>query len=575
MNPQRLEWAIAAWMVLGVFQQTVYAPDAALASGSVLPSPAQGLLAQASEFDYEDFNFWSHQCGLLYDTGDYEAALASCEQAISLKPNDDNFGLWTTRGNALFHLGQYVEALVSYQWVTAVEAEAPDVLTYQCATLVQLGQFDQAVTTCETALQSGADWEELSPAQAWYYQGLAFQGLEQWPAALQAYDQAKAIDPRDPRITAEACVLSTELDLPDRCSPMTAVEAYDQALAREPDNSFLWYRQGLLLEQLGRFHPALVSFQKAVEARPDYTLALAHQCAVLNEMEDFEAASSACKAAFHGDLQWDGLGPAYGWSQISAAQIGQGDYEAALASAERATTLNPEYLGGWNNRAVSLWHLRRYEAALQAIAVEADRLPQEPFLFDQRRRVLMASNRGLILYALGRYSDAIAAYSQALSLQKLSQGYLGADGTLVDATFQADLWTNLANAQLASGQFTQATSAAITATQQQPTSADAWYTLALVYLSNQNLTGAWQAYQQAARLEPERTDVLVGQGLTLKQANCPQAAFQVFGVLLNLDPSNQVARQQYSQLLEAQRQTIGSQAEPEPETEPAACSIPL
>ncbi|NER83509.1 MAG: tetratricopeptide repeat protein [Leptolyngbya sp. SIO1D8] len=321
-----------------------------------------------------------------------------------------------------------------------------------------------------------------------------------------------------------------------------------------------------MLEQLGHYHQALVSYQRAVTARPDNTLALAHQCAVLNELEQFEAAIAACDAAFQGNNLWDGIGPAYGWSQTSAAQIGLGEYEAALASANRAIALNADYLGGWNNKAVSLWHLQDYEEALQSITIDRETPAPEPFMFQRRRQVLMASNQGLILYAMERYQHAIAAYSTAIALQQLGQNYLGEAGTLVDADFMARVWVNLANAQLAERQLAQATVSARTATQQSHTTTDAWYTLALTHFAEGNYDAAWVAYQQAAQLQPERIDILMGQALTLKQAGCTQEAFQVFGALLNLDPSNPVARREYRNLLQEQQQPIAADADTDLET---------
>ncbi len=567
--------AIIAWITIGLVGPPAQAIVRAVSPALTPEPPAQ---AQAAEFDYPDPAFWAEQCHLLQAAGEYEAALASCDRAIGLSPSDDNLALWATRGEALFRRGRYVEALVSYQRVTEVMPDDAQARTHQCAALVQLDQFAAAVAACESAIAINDNWGSESPATAWYNLGLALQGQEQFDAALDAFFKALVFDVNDPRPQAEICVLSADLGVLGQCPLGKAAVAYDQALGADPQNPLLWYRQGLVLEQLGRYHQSLVSFRRAVALRPDHTLALAHQCAVLNQLEEFEAALIACETALQGNPRWDGLGPAYGWSQTSAAQIGLGEYEAALASAQRAVALNPKYLGGWNNQAVSLWHLGRYPEALRAIEVEPVRLTEEPFVVDSRRQVLMAFNRGLILYELGRYRSAIAAYYQAADLQQLGQDYLGPRGTFIKAELIAQVWMNLAIAQVADGQMAEARVSALTATQQSPTSADGWYTLGLVYLADGQMEKAWQAYQQAARFEPERTDVLLGQGLTLSQAHCSQEAVEVFGAVLNLDPSNLVARQQYRQLLqEQQEQARAAFSEPTNDSDAVAnqCMISL
>ncbi|MDB9526530.1 tetratricopeptide repeat protein [Oscillatoria sp. CS-180] len=557
MKLSGLEWAIAGcfWLSIGNFSSTTRAASGASVS-STAARLSQAEWAQAAEFDYDDFDFWAEQCLLSQAAEDYETALASCDRAISLQPDAENIDLWTARGTAQFHLGLYVEALASHQYVTALRPESSPALTHQCVTLVYLDQFEAAINTCQHAIELDNDWGDSSPLAAWYHKGVALLELGLRQRAFNAFSRAQVFAPSDPRLEAELCILKEALDHGSGCPLVKAASAYDQALVDDPQNFRLWYRQGLVLEQLGRYHQALTSYEQAIALRPDSTLALAHQCAVLNELDNFEGAIAACEAALQGDARWDTLGPAYGWSQISVAQVGLGEYEAALAAADRAIALNEDYLSGWNNRAVSLWYLGQPEDALRAIDAQGETRLVEPFVFERRRQVLMAFNRGRILYDLGLYQQAASAYSQAIALQQLGQDYLGDSGLLVSNHFLADLWINLATTQLADGRFVDAILAATTATQQYPNETDAWYTLALAHLANNDEVSAWEAYQQAARLQPNRPDVLMGQGITLKRAGCPQAAFQVFGVLLNLDPNNLQARQEYLQLLEAQQQAI-------------------
>ncbi|MEM1309365.1 MAG: tetratricopeptide repeat protein [Cyanobacteria bacterium P01_H01_bin.153] len=573
MTSPRFEWAIAGWMAMNLLGVTLPA-KAAIATAS--PPTAPPAIAQAGEFEYDDVEFWVEQCLALQTAEEYEAAISSCEQAISLRPGADNLELWSARGDALFQTGHYAEALVSYRQVTAVMPEHSPALTDQCAALVQLGQWEAALATCGAAISADSEWGEASPVSAWYYTGVALQGLGHEQRAFDAFFKAQVFDPNDPRLVAEICVLAEALHQLGGCSIARAAAAYDQALAADPHNALLWYRQGLVLEQLGQYNLALVSYQRAVAARPDHSLALAHQCAVLNELADFEAAIAACEAAFAGSGDWDELGAAYGWSQTSAAQIGLGDYESALASADRAISLNRHYLGGWNNRAVSLWHLGQFEDALRAINVSHDQPVSEPFIFDRRREVLMAFNRGLILSELERHREAIAAYSRAIALQQIGQDYLGADGTLVSAAFMADVWLNLSLAQLATEDLAQSTRSAREAIEQNPTVAETWSTLALVRLSDEDFEGAWRAYGEAAQRQPDSLEVLTGQGFTLQQAECPQAALQVFSAILNLDPSNLVAQQQYRQLLQVQQALLRSLTDPNSDSEPPAdkCQFP-
>lgn len=85
----------------------------------------------------------------LANLGEYAEALASFNQAIALQPNDD--AAWVFRGVVLIHLGQYQEALLS---------------------------CDRAIQICPTH------------AEAWTFRGVALHRLGRYPEAYASYDRA-------------------------------------------------------------------------------------------------------------------------------------------------------------------------------------------------------------------------------------------------------------------------------------------------------------------------------------------------------------------------------------------------
>ncbi|MBE9070919.1 tetratricopeptide repeat protein, partial [Leptolyngbya cf. ectocarpi LEGE 11479] len=565
--------------------------------------------AQATEFELEDFDFWAEQCVLLsYDT-DYEKTLEACETAIGLKPKRDNLELWSARSRALFELGQYVEAIGSYNRVLSVAPRESVALAYQCASYVQLSRLDDAIATCEQALAINGSWGTDSPALAWYYHGLALQTTGRLETALGSYGRALRLEPENIMARAGQCAIAAELGYTggpgnsyQGCTLGESVVAYEQALAQQPDAETLWFQQGLALEQLGRYAQALTSYEQAIGLVEDYSLALAHQCGVLNQLEDFETALAVCDAALAGNGNWDRLGSVYAWSQRSAAQVGTGDYEGALASADRAVAILPDYPGGWNNRAVSLWYLEQLNEATVAIATayskEKDILetlaaetfdrsyPESPILF-HRRRVFTAFNQGSILLDLGAYDEAVGAYRRA---ESTLVNWQLPGGTLVSDKFLAKLWSNFAIALHATGNsslFWQAGDYAQKATQLAPDSYEIWYNSGIIQtavghygyalaaldqateidpenpdlapawlalgtraLDAAQIPIAWQALQRAATLTPDNIDIAIKQGDTLEQAGCPQIALQFFEVLLNVAPDNSLVAERYQKLLD-------------------------
>ena len=561
-------------------------PGLALGALVGVAGPQLSVVAQeqTAGFELEDFEFWAEQCLLLSTETDYQKTQETCEQAISLEPKDDNLALWFARSHALFHLGQHVEAIASFGQVLKVAPNDSISLTYQCASQYQLSQLETAVDTCEQALRLDGSWGTDSPALAWYYRGLALQAQGRLETALASYSRALTLTPDDLMVQAGRCAVASELGLYDQCSLAEAVIAYEQALAANPDDATLWFQQGLALEQLGRYAQALTAYGGAIAIKPDHSLALVHQCAVLNELKDYETALATCDTALAGDGNWNQLGPVVAWSQRSAAQIGLEDYEAALASAERAIAINPNYPGGWNNRAVGLWHQGELDAAQVAIkaAYDAEQtlLPlfSEDFnrdytespIFFQRRRAVTAYNEGTIflsLYAATPWAQnhaeqASSAYQRALDIHEEWQPKLMIDpynlagnvalpveGALLADPFLARLWTNFAIAEFYSGRLSSAEYAANRAIDHNSESFDVWYNLGTISLqANAAPIEVWDAFANAALIDPESAAPLVGQGMTLVNAACYPEALQVFEQVLNLDPNNLLAQQQHSEL---------------------------
>jgi tetratricopeptide (TPR) repeat protein len=189
-------------------------------------------------------------------------------------------------------------------------------LVDRCAALSQASKYTEAIAACDLALKSDSDWGTATPALAWYNKGVALKKLGQYQEAIASYDQALAISPTD---------------------------------------ATAWTEHGVLLSVVGKPALALASQQFAVKISPNYSQALANQCAAFNKLGQFKEAQEPCEKALQGDGKWGETSPAFAWDQRGNALAGQGNYEEALASHDRAIGLNPDYAEAWNNRSVTLW----------------------------------------------------------------------------------------------------------------------------------------------------------------------------------------------------------------------------
>ena len=545
----------------------------------------------SNQFDYKNLEFWSNQCLSLIDEKQYAKATLSCEKAIALQPKASNKELWAARSNALFHTGQYAESLVSYDRVLQVDPKASSAIAYQCAAQLQLDRLEDAVDTCEKALKVDGSWGKDSPAFAFFYRGLALRRLGRLETAAASYKLAKRLKPDDFLIKAELCSTLAEVQN-QACNVKDAIADYERGLAAEPSNSALWAQQGLALESIGSYPEALTSYNQALKLRPDSALVLAHRCAVLNALEDYKTAFESCEGALQGDGKWGTVGTAYLWAQRSAALLGLGKFEEALAAADRAVAIDSKYAPGLNSRAVSLWQLTRYREAKAAIVQTIDtyaatepifqntfeRIYPDALTIFNRGRIFAWFNRGRILASLKDYLGAkdaydrsiaaVAAYQQTLNRSELTaSASLNPSGGLnlseglntIDRRLLANIYANQGAAYLhlsadtnnGSKNLNEATKATQRAIELNPASFAAWYNQGLILAKQAKYCEALKAYTRAAQLSPNNPYVVAAQGVALESAGQTQQAITVFNQLLNLDPNNALAKKRLDDLTTA------------------------
>ncbi len=129
------------------------------------------------------------------------------------------------------------------------------------------------------------------------------------------------------------------------------------------------------------------------------------------------------------------------YHRLSVIALQRGDFGQALAWTDKAIAINQELVEIWNNRALALAELKRYDEARQsferAIAIRPDNwdayynlgrmlLIQKEYgeaLAPMQRATELDphsastfNNLGLVLHELYRYDEAIAAYDRALEL---------------------------------------------------------------------------------------------------------------------------------------------------------------
>jgi tetratricopeptide (TPR) repeat protein len=198
---------------------------------SLTPQERNQKIVEIEQLLKEDNQIPSNSADLLFELGnlllaakEYQAAIASYDQALKLNPNDDE--AWNNRGNALGNLGRYEEAIAS---------------------------FDQA-------LKLNQNYDE-----AWYNRGNALDNLGRYEEAIASYDQALKLKPND-----DSAWYNRGNALGNLGRYEEAIASYDQALKLKPNDDSAWYNKACCYALQGDVIRSIENLQKAIDLNPQW-----------------------------------------------------------------------------------------------------------------------------------------------------------------------------------------------------------------------------------------------------------------------------------------------------------------
>lgn len=155
-------------------------PDATAAPTPVLEVEPEEQLKQAISL--------AKQGDKLFLDGDLEAAIASYDQALKIKP--DLAEVWNNRGVALTRLQRYHEAIVSYESAIQLRYHYADAWNNRGVALGKLNHYEAAILSYQRAIDLKSNYMD-----AWNNRGFALAKLQKYDEAISSYNQAAKIRP--------------------------------------------------------------------------------------------------------------------------------------------------------------------------------------------------------------------------------------------------------------------------------------------------------------------------------------------------------------------------------------------
>jgi Uma2 family endonuclease/Flp pilus assembly protein TadD len=204
-----------------------------------------------------------------------------------IKPDKDD--AFYNRGNLLFKLGRYEEAIDSYDKALAIQLDFYEAWYNRSIALRKLERNEEALANYDKVLEIEPDdyW-------TWFNRGSTLLKLGRYQEAIASYDKALEINSDFPIAWyIRGRVLFYNLELYTE-----AINSFDKALKIELNNPAAWADRGLALYYLRQYEEAIASFNKAVEFTQNDDKALA---VVPNIADTFY--NKACCYAMQGNVE--------------------------------------------------------------------------------------------------------------------------------------------------------------------------------------------------------------------------------------------------------------------------------
>jgi len=294
---------------------------------------------------------------------------------------------------------------------------------------------------------------------------------------------------------------------------------WSNVVQRNPLNFRGWSSLATVLEKRGDFKAALAHYDRAIQQKPDYYIALYNKGLLLGRMGKTEDAISL----FHQTLR---IKPDYSKALINlgVALVRAGRVDDGVSYLQRALTIQPMSLQANLNLATIFVNSGKPEAAVEHYL---NALRTEPESFEIHNSV------GRILHVLSRYDEAAYHYKEAIRLNpKNPEAYL-----------------NLANSQMALNLLDDAMPSYKEAVRLKPDLVEGYINWGVACLKRKNLDEAIELFRNALKINPNLVEAHANLGNALYMKGKMAEAMQSFSMALRLKPDSREIRDNINRII--------------------------
>ena len=380
------------------------------------------LYNQSLENDPSDFDSWMAKAHIYSSlawadrAGFYESYLESSLQAVSkalhIQPNNSSALLF--QGGALSNLGRYEEALIAFD--RALEIGFPPSESWKNEALAEgrglalaaLGRVDEAENSYKDIQDAAKKQFETANSTAeqvesWIHLGMLLQEQGKLTEALQAFDNATALDPKSAfSWKVKGYIQAMWLGRYDE-----GLDALNHSLDIE-QSADVWEVKARVFYELGRYDEAIDAVNRSLLLDQNLSRAWLVKGHALRELGRHQEAMQAYDRSegIYGEQLYSGMG--FSLAELNRSDQAATAFNRSLDESEKEIARDSRSAYAWFWRGEALRGMGRYQEALQSYDRSLEISPE--------KAISSWRSKGYALKALGRVSEAKAAFSRAVEL---------------------------------------------------------------------------------------------------------------------------------------------------------------